>query len=102
MLLDLDNNNFSGRISQNFGELENLEFLTIGNNDFDEQPLPEVFSKLTKLTTLGIQNSKLTGAIPATYGDLTNLGKDCTCLSSMKRMYCSVHSSIVSLCKSCY
>ena len=49
LLLDLDNNNFSGMISQNFRELTNLRFLTIGNNDFDEQPLPVVFSELEGL-----------------------------------------------------
>ena len=113
ILLDLDNNNFRGKISQKFSELKSLEFLTIGNNDFDEQPLPGVFSELKglgknfsavhvdvlnfnfshliffklQLVTLGIQSSKLTGAIPADYGDLTKLSKCDTFLPSMKSTY---------------
>ena len=49
LLLDLDNNKLSGPISNRFGELQELRFLTIGNNNFDQQALPDGISNLDKL-----------------------------------------------------
>jgi len=96
-LIDLSNNNLTGTIPSQIGELSALTRLimhannlsgnipaTIGNASelrqiwlFSNQLngiLPNEIGNLTHLTHLGLGNNQLTGSVPASYGNLSNLG----------------------------
>lgn len=63
-------------IPTNIGNLKNLEVLNFSNNEFDytaQVSIPASIDKLTKLTELHINNSRLSGAIPTNIGNLTEL-----------------------------
>lgn len=51
MSLDLDNNMLSGTISDSFDKLSALQFLTIGKNNFNKQPVPAALANLSNLGT---------------------------------------------------
>ena len=54
-------------------KLSNLEFLSIVNNDFDQQDFPEEIYDLTNLKDLYIAKNNFTGSISSNIGNLVNL-----------------------------
>lgn len=73
-ILDLCNNTFSGTFPHWFGNLTNLVSLCIGDNDFDEGEIPDIFKNLKKLYWLYLAKSGLQGGIPESIFDLETLG----------------------------
>ncbi|KAL6629656.1 hypothetical protein ACP70R_029421 [Stipagrostis hirtigluma subsp. patula] len=72
--LVLDNNGFNGSYpSAAISSLIELETLTLANNPFVPGPIPDEFSKLTKLKTLWLSGMNLTGGIPNTLSALSEL-----------------------------
>ncbi|XP_052139942.1 receptor-like protein kinase HSL1 [Oryza glaberrima] len=72
--LVLDTNRFNGNYpGAAIGGLVELEMLTLASNPFKPGPIPDEFSKLTKLTYLWLSFMNLTGAIPDALSTLTEL-----------------------------
>ena len=70
--LDLGNNQFTGSIPPEIGNLTNLTSLYLGDNQLTGSIPPEI-GNLTNLTTLYLSFNQLTGEIPSEIGNLTNL-----------------------------
>ncbi len=72
-ILKLDNNNnITGHIPVELGELLYLEHLYLANNKF-VGTIPVELSNLSKLITLSLSRNKLTGTIPSELGSLSEL-----------------------------
>jgi len=67
--LDLYNNQLTGSIPPEVGNLTNLTYLNLGNNQLTGSIPPEI-GNLTNLTGLGIHDNQLTGDIPNIICDL--------------------------------
>ena len=70
--LDLGDNQLTGEIPPELGDLTNLESLVLNNNELTG-PIPAALGDLTNLRALNLWSNELTGPIPAALGDLTNL-----------------------------
>ena len=70
--LDLAENQLTGEIPPELGDLTNLESLVLNNNELTG-PIPAALGDLTNLRALNLWSNELTGPIPAALGDLTNL-----------------------------
>jgi Leucine-rich repeat (LRR) protein len=62
----------SGSIPKEIGNLTNLEYLVLGDNQLIGSIPPEI-GNLTNLLTLDLSGNQLTGSIPPEIGNLTNL-----------------------------
>ena len=65
-------NCFTGTLSNNLGQLQNLESLILANNNFTGE-IPESISTLKLLRFLNIRNNNFSGSIPVGIKDLNNL-----------------------------
>ena len=72
VFLGLFNNNLTGRIPPQLGELAALNHLNLQHNNFGGSIPPEL-GELDALETLSLRNNNLTGSIPAELGKLTRL-----------------------------
>jgi Leucine-rich repeat (LRR) protein len=70
--LNLNKNYLTGSIPPEIGNLTNLTNLTLYNNQLSGFIPPEI-GNLTNLTNLNLFNNQLTGSIPPEIGSLTNL-----------------------------
>ena len=70
--LKLDNNQLTGAIPAELGDLANLQNLFLDNNQLTGA-IPAELGDLANLQNLYLNNNQLTGAIPAELGDLANL-----------------------------
>lgn len=57
--LDVSNNEFSGTIRPEFGQLSSLRLLFMGDNDFAPGPLPSSLANLSSLEDLSLRNSEI-------------------------------------------
>ncbi|KAL1190955.1 Receptor-like protein 1 [Cardamine amara subsp. amara] len=71
--LDLSNNQISGDIPTEIGDLENIRSLNLSGNHLTGS-IPNSFSKLKDLGSLDLSNNKLDGNIPPMLADLNSLG----------------------------
>ena len=71
-LLELENNGLSGQVPVELGQLTKLQQLWLHNNDLSGQIPPEL-GQLENLTLLGLQNNGLSGQVPVELGQLTKL-----------------------------
>nr|GMD94690.1 receptor-like protein kinase HAIKU2 [Ipomoea batatas] len=72
--LYMNRSGFSGRIPwDSVANMSKLEVLSLGDNPFEETPVPEGIAKLTRLNWLYLANCSLVGEIPAGIGNLTEL-----------------------------
>ena len=72
MVLDLYNNNLTGTIPREIGNLTGLTRLNLYNNRLRGTILTEI-ENLINLTSLSLGKNQLTGSIPVEIGNLTNL-----------------------------
>ena len=70
--LELSNNNLSGMIPHEIGNLTNLTHLYLSDNQLTGSIPPEI-GNLTNLLDLILWGNQLTGSIPPEIGNLTNL-----------------------------
>jgi len=70
--LSLFNNNLSGSIPPELGNLTKLTHLSLSINNLTG-PIPSTLGNLLNLTTLNLSNNELTGSIPWQIGELPNL-----------------------------
>ena len=70
--LRLPNNNLSGEIPPEVGDLTNLVRLELRSNELSES-IPPALGNLARLERLYVRNNRLTGPIPSELGDLTSL-----------------------------
>ena len=70
--LSLSHNQLTGSIPSEIGNLTALDLLSLSNNQLTGSILPEI-GNLTNLTYLSLSNNQLTGSIPPEIGNLTNL-----------------------------
>ena len=70
--LYLDGNNFTGSIPAELGDLAALEYLVLENNDLTGS-IPAELGKLSELEYLGLSENALSGPIPPELGNLANL-----------------------------
>ena len=70
--LNLNNNQLSGSIPSALGNLANLELLHFGGNDLSGM-LPSSLGNLTNLRLLYLPSNQLSGALPSSLGNLANL-----------------------------
>ncbi|CAI9767925.1 unnamed protein product [Fraxinus pennsylvanica] len=70
--LGLPSLGLSGKLSPGIGNLTNLQYVLLQNNDISG-PIPTVIGTLEKLQTLDLSNNKFIGGIPSSLGDLKNL-----------------------------
>lgn len=70
--LDLYDNNLTGYLPYEIGDLEELTYLDLGYNLINDT-IPSSFSKLTKLMSLYLDNNKFRGDIPSSFGDIAKL-----------------------------
>ncbi len=68
----LKDNNLSGTIPADLGQLTSLQFLDLDTNQLTG-PIPVELSQLVNLEYLYLNGNQLTGTIPAELGQLTNL-----------------------------
>nr|GMD87493.1 receptor protein kinase CLAVATA1 [Ipomoea batatas] len=71
-VLDVYNNNFSGRLPHEFVKLKKLKVVNLGGNYFTGE-IPEIHSNNSSLRTLILEGNSLTGTIPGSLGQLQNL-----------------------------
>ncbi|KAK8506406.1 hypothetical protein V6N12_034139 [Hibiscus sabdariffa] len=69
---DLSNNQFSGQIPEEVGQLLSLQMLNLSYNNFTG-PIPESFGNLVALESLDLSSNKLEGRIPSQMTKLTFL-----------------------------
>lgn len=72
LYLDLDYNQLSGSIPPEVGDLANLQTLYLCNNQLSG-PIPPELGNLPNLTWLYLYNNQLSGPIPPELGNLSNL-----------------------------
>ncbi|CAI5981220.1 unnamed protein product, partial [Closterium sp. NIES-64] len=65
---DLSDNQLSGNIPTTFGELMQMEFLDLSNNQLED--VPSILGALSMMTYLGLRSNKLSGAIPPSIASL--------------------------------
>jgi Leucine-rich repeat (LRR) protein len=70
--LELNNNQLTGSIPPEIGNLTNLTYLSLSNNQLTGE-IPSEIWNLTNLNHLWLQYNELTGEIPSEIGNLTNL-----------------------------
>ena len=70
--LDLNDNQLTGEIPPEIGNLTNLTYLYLHNNQLTGSIPPEI-GNLTNLEGLYLDNNQITGSIPPEIGNLTNL-----------------------------
>ena len=70
--LRITNNNLSDSIPSEIGNLTKLDYLTLGNNQLTG-PIPREIGNLTNLNNLHLHDNQLSGEIPSEIGYLTNL-----------------------------
>ena len=70
--LQLPNNNLSGEIPPEVGDLTNLVRLELRSNELSAS-IPPALGNLARLERLYVRNNRLTGPIPSELGDLTSL-----------------------------
>lgn len=70
--LDLQSNGLSGELPAELGDLDELEFLILGQNPIRGQ-IPGSVGQLHKLEVLWIGQAELSGEIPSSLGNLSNL-----------------------------
>jgi Leucine-rich repeat (LRR) protein len=70
--LELNNNQLTGSIPPEIGNLTNLTYLSLSNNELTGSIPPEI-GNLSNLRYLFLVNNQLTGEIPPEIGNLTNL-----------------------------
>ncbi|KAL0304997.1 UNVERIFIED_CONTAM: hypothetical protein Sangu_3059500 [Sesamum angustifolium] len=73
--LVLTGSGVSGGISDGFGELVNLEQLTVSRNKFKGEILMATFQNLKKLRVLDLSDNGLEGKVPESIGNLTEVLK---------------------------
>ena len=71
-VLSLDGNQLTGEIPAELGNLTNLELLYLDGNQLTGE-IPAELGNLTNLEVLSLSSNQLTGEIPAELGNLTNL-----------------------------
>lgn len=71
-VIRLKNNQMSGEIPEEIGNLTNLIELDISNNNLSGQ-LPKNMGNLVSLIKLYAQNNQITGTIPSTFCNLSNI-----------------------------
>lgn len=72
-LIDLVNNNLSGRLPAEIGNLSELLFLQLPKNPNLWGRIPESIGNLTKLESIGLYECRLYGEVPVSIQNLTNL-----------------------------
>ena len=70
--LSISFNQLSGTIPVEIGNLTSLEHLLLGSNQLSGT-IPAELGNLTRLISLGLENNQLSGTIPAEIGNLTSL-----------------------------
>ncbi|XP_027357232.1 receptor-like protein EIX1 [Abrus precatorius] len=73
LILDLDDNLLSGEIHNSLMELQQLQYLNLSLNNFQESHIPEFFSSLHNLRSLDLSHSSFSGKIPRQLGSLSHL-----------------------------
>ena len=71
--INLNNNNLTGTIPPELGELGSLTSLVLGNSNFAGTTIPSELGELSSLKELWLESSKLTGTIPTELGNLSSL-----------------------------
>ena len=62
-LLNISYNKLSGKIPESFGDIKNLESLDLSHNQLSDS-IPQTLTKLQQLTILDVNNNQLKGRIP--------------------------------------
>ena len=70
--LNLEDNNLTGTLPSEIGDLTSLELLDLFDNDLTSS-IPAEIGNLTNLESLWLENNSLTGEIPTEIGNLTSL-----------------------------
>lgn len=70
--LDLSWNQLNGSIPEEIGNFKNLRYFSLSQNQFNST-IPESIGNLSKLQTLSIDNSKINGPIPESIGNMSAL-----------------------------
>ncbi|GLT85464.1 hypothetical protein SLE2022_036540 [Rubroshorea leprosula] len=71
--LHLQHNEFNGTFPAEIGNLSNLELLCMAHNGFVPMKIPDRFTQLKKLKSLGMTETSLIGEIPNDFADLSSL-----------------------------
>ena len=67
-ILSLSNNNFTGRLRDNFNGLTNLDFVDLSQNEFSGTIPPSLFD-IPTIRLIYLNNNKLQGQIPSNFGN---------------------------------
>jgi Leucine-rich repeat (LRR) protein len=72
--LSLSQNQFTGTLPIELGELSNLRYLNIAENSFRGQMQESMVGNFTKLEILSLEQNNFTGTLPRSFGYLSSLG----------------------------
>ncbi|XP_023741671.1 receptor kinase-like protein Xa21 [Lactuca sativa] len=76
-LLEVNNNNFSGKLRIDFSKLNDIQSITLGDNVYgfgeaDDMKFIDTMKKCSRLERLDLRNCKFQGLLPASIGNLSD------------------------------
>ncbi|KAL4576230.1 hypothetical protein LXL04_012321 [Taraxacum kok-saghyz] len=75
--LEMDYNNFKGKLTIDFAKLKDIYFLSLGHNNYgsqenDDMKFIDTLNNCSSLKTLNLNNCKFQGELPASIGNLSD------------------------------
>ncbi|XP_050246671.1 receptor-like protein EIX2 isoform X1 [Quercus robur] len=89
-LLEMDNAQLSGHLTDDLGQFKNLVILSLGSNSISG-PIPWSIGNLSSLRSLDLESNQINGTLPQSFGQLSKLESLYIGLNMLKGVVLEVH-----------